>query len=769
MGRMDDVKLEEKVVSLENQLQWYRATYETRSILGIIKDRFLGNLSRISKVSIFRSRLTTTFLPGNSSAKVAGNAVQNKQVDVAEINQPEQIFYYPKNRHEKLTEFHKIKPFFLKKTEKKKENTIEKEVDIIVPIYNGIHFLKILLPQIFERSDLPFRLILVNDCSPDKEIKPFLETFLKHTNVLLLNNKNNLGFTASVNRGLKEVRNDVVILNTDTELPFNWLSRLFYPIFTDSTIATVTPFSNCATIASFPKFDDNPIFENLTVDKIDDIFNKLVKPVNIEIPTGVGFCMAISKSALETVGFLDEERFPKGYGEEVDWCRRAKKKGLKNVFIPNLFIYHKHGGSFDSVTKTNLSKAHQYTIDVLYPEFIPEVKNFIEHSIQNHVRNFLLLLTCSEIASKTIVYFDHELGGGANMYTDQIISENKDENLVICISFIHPNYNSKKRYALRYFYKDYFNYIHFENLDELKDFFDFIKITDLVIGSLITHENLVDVISMLTEIITLQKCRSTYLVHDYHSCCPNFTLMYKGEYFCDIPDLRKCETCLVKINLPSVLINKDFTNLPNYRSLWFKFFTTSIDEIVCFAPSGKKIIMKTYPSLPEDKIKIIPHAVRDYRPIVIGIIGNIHSEGKGGLIIQRMAQILEKENKNNVRIILLGEISPQFDHSAIQKSGAYTRDILYDLIRKNFIDLFLIPSVLPETFSYTTAEAILTGLPVFSYNLGGQADQVKNYKNGIILNEIEVNSTLQTITKYIQSKREINKSANYVSDMLTTV
>src|SRR5690606_30499657 len=40
-------------------------------------------------------------------------------------------------------------------------------VDIIVPVYNGLEYIQKLVPQILERSDLPFNLFIIDDCSPD--------------------------------------------------------------------------------------------------------------------------------------------------------------------------------------------------------------------------------------------------------------------------------------------------------------------------------------------------------------------------------------------------------------------------------------------------------------------------------------------------------------------------------------------------------------------------------------------------------------------------
>ena len=779
--------LNKKIQDLENELKWYRDTYEKRRLIGIIKDRIQNNLKKFLSVSFFKNEIkkkkrqifrdraveniSSNFLnpaienkPQESPSAdpfVASNEVE-KAPPAPEISGnkkfEEVIVNFPKNRQEKGISFKQIKHFFQKRNDQPfKNETIKKPVDIIVPIYNGLHFLEILVPQILKNSDLPYQLILINDCSPDKGIVPFLSKYESEKNITVINNEKNLGFTGSVNKALNLCKNDVVILNTDTEVPPNWLSRLFYPIFTDARVGSVTPFSNCATIASFPKYDDNEIFENLSTDRLDGIFEKSIHPISIEIPTGVGFCMAMSRAALNNVGVLDEENFPKGYGEEVDWCRRIKKSGFKNVHLPNLFIYHKHGGSFSEEAKKTLSRDHQLRLEKLHPDFMPDVRHFFEYSIQNSVRQFLLLQTISNIALKNIVYLDHELGGGANAYTENFITDNKDENLVICVTYIHPLHNPQKRYAIRFYYKEYSNVFTVESLDDLVNFFDYIKIDDLIIGSLITHENLGDVMKAIKRITKKQTCHTSYLIHDYHSICPQFTLMYQGNTFCNIPDYNKCSTCNIKENVHPVLLNKDYTTLKEYRKVWEEFLSTTVQTITCFSISVKRLLLKTYPLMEEKKINVIPHAVKEYRPINIAVIGNIHSRHKGGEIVLEMAKILEREgNPNNARIIVLGELGHEFNHHGIQKSGAYQRHNLYDLIRQNYIDVILIPSICPETFSYTTAEAIISDLPVFSFDLGGQADQVRNFEKGHIIDEMTAEKTLETIAKYMQEKRKKN-------------
>lgn len=204
-----------------------------------------------------------------------------------------------------------------------------------------------------------YRLILIDDCSPDNKVKEYLEAYAKdRPEVILLRNEQNLGFLKTVNRGLKLAQNHVVLLNTDVEVPEDWLERLMYPILCGTKVATTTPFTTCGTLCSFPDFcKDNAIFEGMKLWQIDDVFRSM-KPQYPSMPTGIGFCMGLNRDALLEIGYLDEENFGKGYGEENDWCQRALRAGYRNVHVDNLYVYHKHGGSFLSEEKMMLLEKH---------------------------------------------------------------------------------------------------------------------------------------------------------------------------------------------------------------------------------------------------------------------------------------------------------------------------------------------------------------------------------------------------------------------------
>src|SRR6056297_1390801 len=78
-----------------------------------------------------------------------------------------------------------------------------KRITIILPVYNAFDLLQECLQRVIAHTDLPWRMILIEDRSTDARVAPFLRGWVKDkTNVALLENAENLGFVASVNRGL---------------------------------------------------------------------------------------------------------------------------------------------------------------------------------------------------------------------------------------------------------------------------------------------------------------------------------------------------------------------------------------------------------------------------------------------------------------------------------------------------------------------------------------------------------------------------------------
>ncbi|MCS7200051.1 MAG: glycosyltransferase, partial [Caldimicrobium sp.] len=199
-------------------------------------------------------------------------------------------------------------------------------VDVVIPVYRGKkETLECISSVLNAKTNIPFEVIVINDFTPEKDLREELINLAKQNKITLIENKENLGFVKSANIGMKlHPDRDLVLLNSDTLVPDYWLDRLREAAYKEKNIATVTPLSNKATILSIPEPNyDNDIPEGLDYREIDLICQSVNRGVTVDIPTAIGFCMYIKRECINEVGYFDEERFDKGYGEENDFCMRA--------------------------------------------------------------------------------------------------------------------------------------------------------------------------------------------------------------------------------------------------------------------------------------------------------------------------------------------------------------------------------------------------------------------------------------------------------------
>lgn len=324
-------------------------------------------------------------------------------------------------------------------------------VDIIVPVFNGYNFLRPLLESI-GKTMMNYQLILVDDHSTDNRVESMLIAYRdSHPGVLLIKNEENLGFVKSVNKALAQSKHHVAIVNTDVEVPNNWLERLMAPILNDDLVASSTPFTNSGTICSFPDFcKDNPyLLDNFTLEQIDDVF-KSVRPNYVHIPTGVGFCMGMNRNAIDEIGVFDDMTFGRGYSEENDWCQRAISAGYYNVVVENLFVYHKHGGSFTANEKQTLLDNHLPLLAKKYPNYNRDVTYFQTLDPEKNIRQYVMLTLLNNLHDiKSVLAFDHAWGGGATQYLDNKKSELLEANGYIIIIRYHADNNN---FSLEYSY-----------------------------------------------------------------------------------------------------------------------------------------------------------------------------------------------------------------------------------------------------------------------------------------------------------------------------
>lgn len=251
-------------------------------------------------------------------------------------------------------------------------------VDVIVPVFGKVFAVRRCLESVLSADrSVPGRLLVIDDASPDRETRAYLDGLSGAGAIELTRHEHNRGFVATANAGMRKSEADVILLNSDTEVHGDWIRRMQRCAYRDECVATVTPFSNHATICSYPWLGwSGGVPEGVSVAELDGMFARANAARSAELPTGIGFCMLIRRACIDEVGMFDEARFGRGYGEENDFCQRAVRAGWKNMLCADTFVFHEGGASFGEERQARCDEAERL-LAALHPDYAIRVRRFI--------------------------------------------------------------------------------------------------------------------------------------------------------------------------------------------------------------------------------------------------------------------------------------------------------------------------------------------------------------------------------------------------------
>lgn len=225
-------------------------------------------------------------------------------------------------------------------------------VDIIICVHNALADVKQCLESVIRSTRMPYSLILVDDGSDD-ETRKYLKHFAYGQQATLIRHERAKGYTLAANVGLRQSRAAyALLLNSDTTVGPNWLDRLVACGESDPAIGLVGPLSNTASWQSIPDvytpedWAENQLPAGMTVRAMASMVAHFSGRLYPRMPLLNGFCLLIKHKVLEDIGYFDEERFGKGYGEENDFCLRARQLGWQLALADDVYIYHRQSKSY---------------------------------------------------------------------------------------------------------------------------------------------------------------------------------------------------------------------------------------------------------------------------------------------------------------------------------------------------------------------------------------------------------------------------------------
>jgi GT2 family glycosyltransferase len=252
-------------------------------------------------------------------------------------------------------------------------------IDVIVPVYRGYDDTLACIHSVLASDNTTaYELVVINDASPEPNLVSTLDAIVAQGLIRLIHNDTNQGFVRSVAAAIAlHPQRDVILLNSDTIVYGNWIDRLRAHRLDKKKIGTITPWSNNATILSYPvTLANNDHALEIDFDALDRLAAAELAGETCEIPTGVGFCFYVSRACMDDIGAFNASAFGRGYGEENDFCLRATARGWRNVAACDVFVRHTGEVSFQD-DGTDARRLASAALLKLHPGYNDLIASFI--------------------------------------------------------------------------------------------------------------------------------------------------------------------------------------------------------------------------------------------------------------------------------------------------------------------------------------------------------------------------------------------------------
>lgn len=621
----------------------------------------------------------------------------------------------------------------------------EPRVDIIVPVYAGEEETMACIESVLASAGrITQRLIVVDDCGPEPELSRRLQQLGAAGRLTYLRNPGNLGFVASVNRGMLEAdRNDVVLLNSDTVVPPGFVDRLFRAAYADQTIASSSPMSNNATILSLPEM--NPEDADLAtppygmaLTKVDEVVARVNAGETRDLPTAHGFCMFIKRAALDEVGLFDEAAFGLGYGEENDWSLRAFERGWRNVAAADVYVEHKGAVSFSGRRAARVQAALERLAE-RYPYYDALIQDFLRtdplHDLRNRVQKAVW-----KRHGPVALQISLGLEGGAARHADDMAARLSAEGFLALTFSAGRDVAGNRTLSIRRNGKR--EALHYPaNVPLAAALADILDLAP----QFIHVQHVLDLPDGVAEFVRDSGIPYAVTLHDFFYGCPRVTLLDEASTYCGMPPPSKCAPCVRRGGIhpyvhPSLV---DFSRTGElWRGKWDGLLRRASQLIAPSRDTADRYV-KLFPDL---KVDVRPHfSARRERPhpvpvsreekrLRVAVPGSIGPQ-KGSQALLDLVRHAARWD-DDIAFVVVGHTDRDAAFAAYENvriTGPYPAEQAVPRLRQSRCRVALFLSAFPETFGYTLSESLEAGLTPVAVDFGALGERLRDYGTGALV------------------------------------
>ncbi len=610
-------------------------------------------------------------------------------------------------------------------------------IDVIIPVYRGCDQTLACIRSVLAALPAGARCIVVDDASPEPRLVDALRRLAERGRIVLCSQLKNRGFPATANAGIRAAgERDVILLNSDTLVPPGWIERLAEAAYGAADIGTATPLSNDATVFSYPREDGgNPVPDAAAAIRLDRLARRANGNAVAEVPTAHGFCVYLRRDCLKAVGLLREDLFAQGYGEENDFCIRARHLGWRHVAVLGVFVAHAGAGSFGSA-RAQLLTRNLAILNRLHPGYDALIAGFRQADPLSAARFRMDVLRWRHRRSRkgAVVLITHSRAGGVKRRVAERCRE-------IAAAGLRPIVLSPGRDAhgrIRCHVADAsgadFPNLHFDTASGLADLAALLrgdKPMRVELHHFVGHDPAV------LELAHVLELPYDVVVHDYAWVCPRITLIGSDKRYCGEPGGAACEACYSDIGgeieediKPSRLRLRSQSVLAGAH----RVVVPSCDAAARLARYFPKIVCVVTPWESDATPTVqADHRVSRLRRrvVVVGAIGI----AKGYEYLLACARHVAAQ-RLALEFVVVGFTCDDrrlLDTGAVYITGGYDEAEAVGLIRAQQAELGFLPALWPETWSFTLSQVWQAGLEVVAFDLGAPAERIRETGRGSLL------------------------------------
>jgi len=610
-------------------------------------------------------------------------------------------------------------------------------VDVVIPVYGEAATVLSCLDSVLASVRAPHGIIVIDDASPEPALRRALDALAADGRVRLIRHTRNRGFPTSANDGIAAAAGrDVVLLNSDTLVPPRWLERLRDAAYTAGEIGTATPLSNEATILSYPgPPGSNPVPDRDATIGLDAMARRANQGRVVDIPVGVGFCLYLRRDCIDAVGPFRAEIFAQGYGEENDFCLRARHLGWRHVAVAGLFVAHLGGASFGQAGR-HLQMRNEKLLNRLHPGYDRLIEAFRRADPLAEVRRrFDLVRWRGGARNKTgsVILVTHDDGGGVERQVGVAAASHRAAGLrpvllrpvqapdgpaMVVIDGAAAGFPNL-RYALP---------------REMATLLRFLRTTD---PRLVEVHHTLHHPPAIFDLITRLGAPYDVHVHDYPWFCPQVSLVGVDRRYCGEPAVARCESCVADAG--RVIDEPIGVQALRDRSA---AFLAAARRVVVPSGDAEMRMRRHFPALHPEIVPLEDDAAVADPPRPQARSGLCRVCTLGAISVHKGYDVLlacardAAERSLPIEFVVVGHTIDDARLLATGRvfvTGRFATGEAVALIRAQDASLALLPSVWPETWNFGLTELWRAGLSVAAFDFGAPAERIRRTGRGFLL------------------------------------